>query len=100
MSPIVASIDKENAFVQVTNIGGFAIDLEDKFWNNMFEKELPRYKDRLDAIFRWPLLHTINVNTTSNHVFNNLYNCPINITYVVDSKSIPALALSSIIDNS
>ncbi len=100
MSPIVASIDQENAFVEVTNIGGSAIDFENIFWNNMFEKELPMYKDRLHAIFLQPILHIINVNATCNHVFNNLYNCPINITYVVDLKSIRALALLSTIDNS
>jgi len=66
----------------------------------MFEKELAKYKDRLNAIFPWPLFHTINVNTTSDHVFNNLYNCPINITYVIDLKSIPTLTLLSIIASS
>jgi hypothetical protein len=65
----------------------------------MFKKELPKYKDRLDAIFSQPLLHIININTTYGHDFNNLQNCPINITYVVDSKSIPSLTLLGIVDS-
>jgi hypothetical protein len=100
MSPIAVFVHQESAFVNVANIGGFAIDLENMFWNNMIEKELPKYKDRLNAIFPQPQFHTINVNTTFGHVFNNFYNCPINTTYVVDSKSILALALLNIVDSS
>ncbi len=37
VSPIVVSIDEENAFIEISNIGGSVIDLEDTFWN-MFEK--------------------------------------------------------------
>jgi len=37
-------IDKFDGF-------GFVTDLEDSFWNTMFEKELPKYKDWLDTIF-------------------------------------------------
>jgi len=74
------------------------------FWKHVLEqhvwKKLPKYKDRFDAIFLWPPFHTINVNPTSSHVFNNLYNCPINITYVVDMKLVPTLALLSTIDSS
>jgi predicted small secreted protein len=70
VSPIVAFADEENAFIQVSNIGGSVIDLEDTFWN-MFEKELLKYKNRLDVIFPRPPLHTVNVNTTLGHVFNN-----------------------------
>jgi hypothetical protein len=51
MSPIVDSVDQKNAFVNVTNIDGSEVDFENMFWNNMLEKELPKYKDRLDAIF-------------------------------------------------
>jgi hypothetical protein len=29
----------------------FVIYLENSFWNTMFEKELPKYKDWLDTIF-------------------------------------------------
>jgi hypothetical protein len=36
--------------VHVPKFGRF-IDLENTFWNNMFEKELSKYKDMLDAIF-------------------------------------------------
>jgi hypothetical protein len=39
----------------------------------MFEKELSKYKDMLDAIFTpWLLPKTINVNTSSSHIFNRL----------------------------
>ncbi len=50
VSPIVASTNEENAFLLVTNIGGFAIDFKNTFWN-MLKKKLPKYKNRLDAIF-------------------------------------------------
>lgn len=73
MSPIVDSVDQKNAFVNVTNIDGSEVDFENMFWNNMLEKELPKYKDRLDAIFSQPLFDTININTTFSHIFNNLY---------------------------
>jgi hypothetical protein len=65
------------------------------FWNEMFEKELPKYKDHLDVIFPCHLLGTINVNITSGHVFSHLHNCPISITYVVDFKSLPTLGVPS-----
>jgi hypothetical protein len=44
MSPIVAFVFQENAFVHVTNIGGSTIDFENMFWNNMFEKNCPNIK--------------------------------------------------------
>lgn len=100
MSPIVVSVHQESAFLHVTNTSGSTIDLENMFWNNMFEKKLPKYKDRFDAIFPRPLFHTINVNTTFGHVFNNLYNCPIDITYVVNLKLVLALTLPSTVDSS
>jgi len=31
VSPIVVFADEENAFIQISNIGGFVIDLEDTF---------------------------------------------------------------------
>jgi len=79
---IVACPNEQNVVVHVPNTSGSTIDFEDTFWN-MFKKELPKY-DRLDAIFPQPPLHIVNIHTTFGHVFNNLYNCPINITYVVD----------------
>jgi hypothetical protein len=66
----------------------------------MFEKKLPKYKEWLDAIFPQPPLHNVNVNTTSGHVFKNLHNFHINITYVVDPKSIPTLTLLGKVDSS
>ncbi len=51
---------------------GFMMDLEDASWNNMFEKELPKYKVSLDTIFPHCPFETINVNTTFSHVFSHL----------------------------
>lgn len=53
--------------------------------NEMFDLhpfgfELPKYKDRLNAIFPRLPLQIVNVNMTSDHVFNNLHNCSISIT--------------------
>jgi hypothetical protein len=57
--------------VHVLKFGRF-VDLEKTFWNHMFEKELPKYKDVLNAIFTWLLFKIINVNTSSSHIFNHL----------------------------
>jgi len=91
----VGSMDQRKNVVQVGDFGigkfhefRFVMDLEDSFSNTMFEKKLPKYKDRLDTIFLCHLLEIINVNTTSNHVFNHLQNCP--ITYVFDLDSLPS----------
>jgi hypothetical protein len=40
----------------------------------------------------WPPLETININTSSDHIFSHFQNCPIIITYVTDPKSIPTIA--------
>lgn len=48
------------------------METENAFWNNMFEKELPKYKDHLDMIFLCCLFETINVNNASRHVFSHL----------------------------
>ncbi len=87
--------------VQVTDFGigrfgafGFMMDLEDASWNNMFEKELPKYKVSLDTIFPHRPLETINVNTTFNHVFSHLQKIALlALMYVVDYKSLPTLGL-------
>jgi hypothetical protein len=71
------------------------------FWNNLFEKELPKYKDKLDAIFiLLPLFETINVNTTSNHIFGHLHNYHVVATYGMDPKSILTLAPPQIVNKS
>jgi hypothetical protein len=76
----------------VLESNGFA-NLEKTLWNNLFENEFPKYKDMLDAIFTLQLLpKTISVNIASSHIFSLLHNCPITITYVMDSKSIHVLA--------
>ncbi len=84
--------------VQVLEFGigksGFEIDPKGAFWNEMFQKELPKYKDCLDVIFPHHHVETISVNTNSRHVFSHLHNCPISTTYVVDPKSLPTLGIS------
>jgi len=75
---------------------GFVMNLIDPFWNTMFEKELPKYKDCLDTIFPHCPFETINVNIASSHVFSHLQNCLINITYVVDPKFLPNLGISNV----
>ncbi len=42
---------------------GFVMDSKGAFWNDMFEKKLPKLKDRLDVIFLCHPLETINDNT-------------------------------------
>jgi hypothetical protein len=61
----------------------------------MFEKELPKYKDRLDVTFPCHPLETINVNIIFGHVFSHLHNGPTNITNVVDPKSPPTSRVPS-----
>jgi hypothetical protein len=58
----------------IVRSGGYrsVMDSKNSFGNTMFEKELPKYKDRLDTIFPHRPLETINVNTTFGHVFNHL----------------------------
>ncbi len=75
---------------------GFVMDLEDSFWNTMFEKELPKYKDWLDTIYSHCPFEIINVNIASGHVFSHLQNCLINITHVVDPKFLPNLKISNV----
>jgi hypothetical protein len=43
----------------------------------MFEKELPKYKERLNVTFPCDPLATIGVNITFGHVFSHLHNGPI-----------------------
>jgi hypothetical protein len=63
-------MDRENNVVQVPkrDIGGFGFEFvmafKGAFWNDMFEKKLPKLKDRLDTIFLRHLLETINDNST------------------------------------
>jgi hypothetical protein len=61
----------------------------------MFEKELSKYKDRLDVTFPCCPIETISVNITFGHVFSHLHNGPINITNVVDPQSLPTLGVPS-----
>lgn len=61
------------------------------FWNNVFEKEFPKCKSRLDETFTWQPSKTININIALGHIFKHLYNCPISITYVINPKTILTL---------
>jgi hypothetical protein len=91
MVPYDLSFDQENMHMPLPNFGGSILDFDDNFENIMFDKELPKHKDKLDAIFAQPSFQIVNVNTSSSHVFNNLHNYLISITYIVDPKSIPRL---------
>jgi hypothetical protein len=64
--PIAGSMHWEKNVVQVLEFGidgsGSEMDSEGAFWNELFEKERPKYKDRLDVIFPCHPLETISVN--------------------------------------
>jgi hypothetical protein len=91
----IVSLDQQNKLVELPELGvggsDFVIDFEVGFWNNLFDKKLPKYKDRLEAIFPHHPLEVVNLNIIFVHIFSHLQNCPINITYVVDPKSIHGL---------
>jgi hypothetical protein len=97
--PTTSFLHLEKNVVQVPKFGvdgfGFEMDSKGAFWNEVFEKELPKYKDRLTVIFPCHPLETISVNIISGHVFSHLHNCPISITYVVDPKSLLNLGVPS-----
>jgi len=44
-------------------------DINDNFWNELFDEEFPKYKDRLNVIFPSHPPFETNINTISNHVF-------------------------------
>lgn len=91
----IVSINQQNKLMELPNLGArgsdFVIDYKVDFWNNLFDKKFPKYKDRFEAIFLHHSLEAINLNIIFGHIFNHLQNFPINITYVVDPKSIPSL---------
>jgi hypothetical protein len=58
--------------------------LDDNVFNDLFEIELPKYKDKLESIFGRVSLGVVNLNTTFGHLFNNLQNYPIIIIFIVD----------------
>jgi len=47
-------------------------ELNDNVFNELFETEFHKYKDRLESIFIHVPLGVINLNTIFGHVFNNL----------------------------
>ncbi len=84
----ITSMVYENCMLHVPQTWSF-LGVHDNFWNQMFNKKLPKYKDRLDVIF--PLcspLEIINTNIISRHVFNHLQNYPITTNYIVDPKCV------------
>ncbi len=40
----------------------------------------------------WAPVETINVNTSSDHIFSHFQNCSVSITYIMDPNSIPTIA--------
>jgi hypothetical protein len=70
----IVFMDLEKTIIHTLKLGPFNIDFNSSFWNGLFEKKLPKYKDRLQAIHSCPLLQTININKTSSHLFNQLQN--------------------------
>jgi len=96
---IVASTNQGKAIIQVSEpkSGGFDIELEN-FWNVLFEKELPKYNDKLHAMHSRPPLETINVNKAIGHISNHFPNCLIFVNFVVDPKFILVLRPHDIVD--
>jgi hypothetical protein len=70
----IVSMDLEKTIIHTLKLGPFNIDFNISFWNGLFEKKLPKYKDRLQAIHSCLLLKTINIDKTSSHIFNQLQN--------------------------
>jgi hypothetical protein len=99
----VVSLGQQNKLVELPNFAvrgsNFVVDSEVDFWNNLFGKRFPKYKDRLEAIFPCCPLEAVNLNIIFGHIFSHLQNCPINITYVVDPNSIPSLGITIALDN-
>ncbi len=98
----IVSLDQQNKLVELPELGvggsDFVIDSEVDFWNNLFDKKLPKYKDHLEVIFLHHPLEVVNLNIIFVHIFSHLQNCPINITYVVDPKSIHGLGTPITLD--
>jgi hypothetical protein len=44
VSPIVTITCEDYTFVQLQNLDGFAINLEESLWNNMLDKNFPNTK--------------------------------------------------------
>lgn len=71
---VVDSTNQGKAIIQLLELESSKLDfdLESNFWNDLFEKELKKYDDRLQAMHYRPLLETINVNKAIGHIFNHL----------------------------
>ncbi len=65
-------MDLEKTIIHTLKLGPFNIDFNVNFWNGLFEKELPKYKDRLQAIHYCPLFKIVDNNKTFSHIFNQL----------------------------
>jgi hypothetical protein len=96
---IAASTNQGKAIIKVLEpkSSGFDIDLEN-FWNDLFEKELLEYNDKLYAVHSRPLLETINVNKAIGHISNHFPNCFIFVNCVVDPKFVMVLRPHDIVD--
>ncbi len=51
----IVSLDQQNKLVELLDLGVGGFDFVVDFWNNLFDKEFPKYKDRLEAIFPYRL---------------------------------------------
>jgi len=97
--PIAASTNQGKAIIQVLKpkSNRFDIDLEN-FWNDLFEKELLKYNDKLHDMHSRPLLETINVKKAIGHISNHFPNCLIFVNCIVDPKFIMLLRPHDIVD--
>ncbi len=71
----IASTYQRKAIIQVLELKSTSeldFDLESNFWNDLFEKDLKKYDDRLQAMHYCPSLETINVNKAIGHIFSHL----------------------------
>jgi hypothetical protein len=86
---IATSTNKGKTITQVSKPKSSEVDIDlENFWNDLFEKELPKYNAKLHAMHSRPLLETINVNKAISHISNPFPNCLIFVNCVVDPKFI------------
>ncbi len=71
---VFASTYQGKAIIQFLKLKSSKLDfdLESKFWNDLFEKELKKYDHRLQAMHYRPSLEPINVNKAISHIFSHL----------------------------
>jgi len=60
------------SFIMFGTISKSLVELNDNVFNELFETEFYKYKDRLESIFVYVPLGVVNLNTIFGHVFSNL----------------------------